>query len=221
LNYFRSFEEEEEEEPDDTLRKLSLPSAADRTRRSSVRQDALLSNGEVDSKPQFGDLEYAFNEHFASGGIFTPRILGTLMGGAYCNRALLEVVQAFLLLSADGGDGRQSDGHQSSLRQVSAAEWGNHTYLDVFEKLTKDQSAPAVPLGLRRLWDGADEADELPAWDSGSCFGSVAPSSSGRYIVCNPEGHEVLRGSDVVLVLASAEFVERTRGDGRLLGLCD
>merc|ERR1712194_527331 len=146
-----------------------------------------------ESKPQFGDLEYAFNEHFASGGIFTPRILGTLMGGAYCNRALLEVVQA--LLDADS-----NDRHGSSLRQVSAAEWGECTYSGVFERLTKDQRAPAVPLGLRRMWNKADVLD-----------GSVSSSNSGRYVVCNPEGHEILRETDVLLVLASPEFVELAR----------
>lgn len=235
VKYLRSFQEEPPDEgsrstfpwrPDDGSTSTFLPwqdmtggAGPDMTRRSSVRQETLLTNekskGEADSKPQFGDLEYAFNEHFASGGIFTPRILGTLMGGAYCNRALLEVVQAFLLLGVDG-----NDRHQSSLRQVSATEWGEHTYSDVFEKLTKDQSAPAVPLGLRRLWDEADELSAF-AWDSGACFGNLASSSSGRYIVCNPEGHEVLRESDVVLVLASPEFVERTHRDGRLLRQCD
>merc|ERR1712176_1040705 len=84
LNFFAEFDDAPlEEEPDEETRRTSCP------------QDKLLRKeapkGEEDSKPQFGDLEYAFNEHFASGGIFTPRILGTLMGGAYCNRALLEV----------------------------------------------------------------------------------------------------------------------------------
>lgn len=202
VDYFAEFSATSKEEELDDSRQ-------DR-RRSSCQEDALLEKQE-DCKPQFGDLEYAFNAHFASGGIFTPRILGTLMGGAYCNRALLEVVQAFLLLSADG-----SDPPESSLHQVSAAAWADRAYSDVFERLTRDPLAPAVPVGLRRLW--SSEVDVCPSRDNAVGFGG---SAAGRYVACNPKGHEVVWGSDVLLVLASPEFVERAQMDGSLLGLGD
>lgn len=197
----------------------------------------------LDAKPDFGDLEYAFNEHFASGGIFTPRALGTLMGATYCNPAVLEVVQAFLLL--DGGGGA-APARSSTMCQVSARRWANMTYAKAFEKLAGDAGAPAIPLGLHRLFEDnsgagrgygetvalgetvpterrslllSDGEVQLDMLDADPTTRVYAPSA--RYIVTNPEGAEMVRSSDVLLVLGSPEFVSRAGEQGLLLRLSD
>mmetsp|Transcript_109091 Transcript_109091/g.292833 ORF Transcript_109091/g.292833 Transcript_109091/m.292833 type:complete len:244 (-) Transcript_109091:100-831(-) len=185
----------------------------------------------LDAKPDFGDLEYAFNEHFASGGIFTPRALGTLMGATYCNPAVLEVVQAFLQLDGTGGAAPAS-----SMHQVLASRWANQTYAKVFERLARDAGAPAIPLGLRRLFNEASRmghgetvalGEGLPTERRSLLIGASEGLGSdeklhaptARYIVTCPEGSELVRPSDVLFVLASPEFVARAEREGHLLTL--
>jgi len=135
---------------------------------------------------------------FASGGIFTPRPMASMLARAFYTPGTMEVIL---------GMGAPEDSERGAFPWQIRLPTESHTmvYRDLFCKLVQDLHHFALPIGIfRQFEDGTGQ------------------KSDGGYVWTNPHPSTELKGSDTIYVLGPKEFGAWAHKEGLLLhsGAC-
>lgn len=137
---------------------------------------------------QNADVEYCLDPRFASGQVFAPNMLGTLVACEYRMPGMIEMIQMLATPPSASGN---------FVWQVRLKEehYGS-TYGEVFAELVGDPKEPALPLGLLRRFP---------------------ESSCGMgYVWTNPGKDTPLQETDLLFVVANPRFGKMAHSLGLL-----
>lgn len=127
---------------------------------------------------------------YASGKIFTPLVLASLMASAFRLPGVVEVMQALIMPDHD------EDGEGIVPWQIRPRkEYVGITYRELLESLVEDPMHPVLPLGIFRV-DGS--------WQGQG------------YVWTNPDGDTEILATDLIYVLGSHMFGKKVLEEGLL-----
>merc|ERR1712151_85083 len=175
--------------------RVRLSKVDDSTGKSPASLELVLEDNpqgaDADALLRYWKDASCLDPRYASGQIFTPQVLGSLLAHAFYTPGIVEVMQA--LITPDAEDANCNVPWQVHL----SPEYHGLTYGELVPALTQDWATPLLPFGIYRSFETEGNGNKGYVWTN------------------PPEDTELLR-TDMLYVLADQRFGKLAYSQGLL-----